>query len=159
MKIRFLDVNESICKSRVIQALFCALLLLLAIPFAANAQNYSGSISGTVTDPSGAAVAGAAVTVINTGTNAVSNAGLIKATTAGGLTIHGNALQHAWNYGQRSNPEIPMAICLHYRSTRMVHVTVCSTTRPWEGMIRAPNKSTWISRIGLLMFTLSLLIW
>ena len=70
MKIRFLDVNESICKSRVIQALFCALLLLLAIPFAANAQNYSGSISGTVTDPSGAAVAGAAVTVINTGTNA-----------------------------------------------------------------------------------------
>jgi hypothetical protein len=70
MKIRFLDVNESICKSRVIQALFCALLLLLAIPFAANAQNYSGSISGTVTDPSGAAVAGATVTVVNTGTNA-----------------------------------------------------------------------------------------
>jgi hypothetical protein len=70
MKMRFLNGNESIGKSRVIHALFCAVVLLLAIPFAANAQNYTGSIGGTVTDPSGAAVAGAAVTVINTGTNA-----------------------------------------------------------------------------------------
>src|SRR5260370_32660037 len=51
-------------------SLFCALLLLLAIPFAAHAQQYSGTITGTVTDPSGAAVAGANVTGVNVGTNA-----------------------------------------------------------------------------------------
>jgi hypothetical protein len=70
MKIRFLDVNESMCKSRVMRALFCALVLLLAIPFAAHAQQYSGTITGSVTDPSGAAIVGANVSAINTGTNA-----------------------------------------------------------------------------------------
>src|SRR5260370_14123778 len=70
MKIRFLAVNESINKSRVMCSLFCALLLLLAIPFAAHAQQYSGTITGTVTDPSGAAVAGANVTGVNVGPNA-----------------------------------------------------------------------------------------
>jgi hypothetical protein len=49
--------------------LFCLLLLVLA-PYAVNAQQYSGTITGTVTDPSGAAIAGATVTATNTGTNA-----------------------------------------------------------------------------------------
>src|SRR5258708_2066233 len=70
MKIRFLDVMESKNKFRVMCALFCGLVLLLAIPFAAHAQQYSGTITGTVTDPSGAAVAGANVTAANVGTNA-----------------------------------------------------------------------------------------
>ena len=70
MKIRFSNVNEWICKSRAIGALFCALVFLLAIPYAANAQQYSGTITGTVTDPSGASVAGASVTAINTANNA-----------------------------------------------------------------------------------------
>lgn len=43
--------------------------LILALAFAAFAQTNKGSISGTVTDPNGAAVAGASVTVINRGTN------------------------------------------------------------------------------------------
>jgi hypothetical protein len=50
--------------------MFCVLALWLAVPWAANAQQYSGSITGTITDPSGAAVAGATVTATNTGTNA-----------------------------------------------------------------------------------------
>jgi hypothetical protein len=66
MKIRFSDVKELIYKSRVIGALLCAFVLLLAVPFAAHAQQYSGTVTGTVTDPSGAAVAGAAVTITNT---------------------------------------------------------------------------------------------
>jgi Carboxypeptidase regulatory-like domain/TonB-dependent Receptor Plug Domain len=49
------------------------LLLCLVVLFGSSAllaQNYAGSLSGTVTDPSGAGVAGATVTVVNAGTNA-----------------------------------------------------------------------------------------
>src|SRR5260370_42056020 len=70
MKIRVLDVMESKNKFRVTRELFCALALLLAIPFAAHAQQYSGTITGTVTDPSGAAVAGGQLIAANGGRNA-----------------------------------------------------------------------------------------
>ena len=43
-------------------------LLLLAVCSSLLAQDTRGNISGTVTDPQGAAIAGAAVTVTNTGT-------------------------------------------------------------------------------------------
>jgi len=49
---------------------YVLLAVLLAIPFSLHAQSYSGTITGTVTDPSGAAVPGATITVINTGTAA-----------------------------------------------------------------------------------------
>jgi hypothetical protein len=68
MKIRFSNVNESFGKSRVMHALLCALVLLLAVPFAAHSQQYAGTITGTVTDPSGAAVAGASVTITSPAT-------------------------------------------------------------------------------------------
>ncbi|HEX4543576.1 MAG TPA: carboxypeptidase regulatory-like domain-containing protein, partial [Candidatus Acidoferrum sp.] len=45
---------------------------LLFSALAAHAQNYAGSVRGTVTDPSSAAVAGAAVTLRDVGTNATS---------------------------------------------------------------------------------------
>jgi hypothetical protein len=45
-------------------------LLLVLSPLAANAQSYAGSVRGTVTDPSGAAIAGAMVTLRDVGTNA-----------------------------------------------------------------------------------------
>jgi hypothetical protein len=51
-------------------SLFLMLLLALALPGALVAQQYSGTITGTVTDPAGAAVPGANVTAINVGTNA-----------------------------------------------------------------------------------------
>src|SRR5579871_1936066 len=54
-------------------------LLMLAIPLAAHAQQYSGTITGTVTDPSGAAVAAASVTATNNGTGSA-----YKATTSDG---------------------------------------------------------------------------
>jgi hypothetical protein len=46
-------------------------ILVLCTPSVLFAQSYSGSIRGTVTDPSGSAVAGASVTVTNAGTDAV----------------------------------------------------------------------------------------
>ncbi|MGA2813366.1 MAG: carboxypeptidase regulatory-like domain-containing protein [Candidatus Acidiferrum sp.] len=52
------------------RAVLCILLLAAAIPFAASAQQYSGTITGTVTDAGGAAVAGASVSYVNIGTNA-----------------------------------------------------------------------------------------
>ena len=48
---------------------FALLAMLLAIPLGLHAQQYSGSISGTVTDSSGAAIPGASITLINTGTS------------------------------------------------------------------------------------------
>lgn len=45
-------------------------IFALALPLASHAQNFTGSIRGTVTDPQGAAVAGADVTVMDTATNA-----------------------------------------------------------------------------------------
>jgi hypothetical protein len=45
-------------------------LLLVLSPLAANAQSYAGSVRGTVTDPSGAAIAGAMVTLRDLGINA-----------------------------------------------------------------------------------------
>src|SRR6266481_1161998 len=57
----------------VVAGMLIALLLLLS-PVAAHAQNYAGSVRGTVTDPSGAAVVGATVTLRDVGTNASSQA-------------------------------------------------------------------------------------
>jgi Carboxypeptidase regulatory-like domain/TonB-dependent Receptor Plug Domain len=62
--------NRAIAMWTLVGALF--VLVLLLSPFAAYAQNYAGSVRGTVTDPSGAAVAGATVTLRDVGTNATS---------------------------------------------------------------------------------------
>ncbi|HWO34021.1 MAG TPA: carboxypeptidase regulatory-like domain-containing protein, partial [Candidatus Acidoferrum sp.] len=48
--------------------------VLLLSPFVAYGQNYAGSVRGTVTDPSGAAIPGANVTLRNVATNASSQA-------------------------------------------------------------------------------------
>jgi Carboxypeptidase regulatory-like domain len=47
---------------------YSLLALLLSIPLGLHAQQYSGTIVGTVTDSTGAAIPGATITVINTGT-------------------------------------------------------------------------------------------
>lgn len=65
MKIR--SSEQSVVLRLVMSALFCA--LLLAMPLATQAQQYSGTITGTVTDAQGAAVAGAEITAVNSGTN------------------------------------------------------------------------------------------
>jgi hypothetical protein len=70
MKNRLTQTKAANSKLFAVPALFCVLLLALAIPFAAYAQQYSGTITGTVTDSTGATVAGAAVTSRNIGTNA-----------------------------------------------------------------------------------------
>lgn len=56
------------CHRDILCTLFPALALLFAAPFA-GAQSTGGRIRGTVTDSSGAAIAGAKVTLINEGTS------------------------------------------------------------------------------------------
>ena len=65
MKIRFSNVLES---ARVWSTVFCVLSLLLAIPSATNAQVTTAAVRGTVSDEQGAALAGADLTITNTGT-------------------------------------------------------------------------------------------
>jgi Carboxypeptidase regulatory-like domain len=55
----------------VVAGTLLAIVLLLA-PVAIQAQNYNGSVRGTVTDPQGGSVAGATVTLRDVGTNATS---------------------------------------------------------------------------------------
>lgn len=55
--------------SHLLVALMCALVLSLFLPQKALAQNITGTILGTITDPSGAAVPGVYVTITNQSTN------------------------------------------------------------------------------------------
>jgi hypothetical protein len=57
---------------KLTRGLYIALVVALSIT-AALAQEFRGSISGRITDPNGAAVVGATVTVKNTGTNVTNN--------------------------------------------------------------------------------------
>ena len=59
----------SLCRGSVFSIGVCSLALLLTAPFGA-AQSTGGRIRGTVTDPSGGAVVGATVTLINEATHA-----------------------------------------------------------------------------------------
>jgi len=60
-------------RSRLVFLAACAILLLLCAPLG-SAQSTGGRIRGTVTDSSGAAIAGAKVTLMNEGTSAVREA-------------------------------------------------------------------------------------
>ena len=51
-------------------ALLCVFLLALCLPLTTHAQKFTGTITGTVTDPSGAVVPGVSVTVVNDRTGA-----------------------------------------------------------------------------------------
>jgi len=68
MKIQNQQANAGKWMLSVVAGMLIAFLLMLS-PIAANAQNYAGSVRGTVTDPSGGAVAGATVTLKNTNKN------------------------------------------------------------------------------------------
>jgi hypothetical protein len=56
---------KSFLRTHAIQACLCLFSIFLLIPSFAHAQQTLGSINGTVTDSSGAAVSGAVVTVLN----------------------------------------------------------------------------------------------
>jgi hypothetical protein len=69
MKIQNSKTNAASGMLSLVAGMLAAIVLLLS-PLAVHAQNYAGSVRGTVTDPSGAAVAGATITLRNVGTNA-----------------------------------------------------------------------------------------
>ncbi len=102
------------------RALFCAGALLLAC-IVCPAQETRGSITGKVTDPSGAVVPGAAVVVTNTATNVASRAATnetgyyevnflvpgpysVSAETKGfkNNSAIGNHFEHGRSFGRRS---------------------------------------------------------
>src|ERR1035438_198277 len=68
MKSLLMETKQASGKLVMIRALFC--LIMLAVPLAMHAQQYSGTITGTATDSSGASVPGADLTATNTGTAA-----------------------------------------------------------------------------------------
>ena len=70
MSSRLAEGNAASETRSVVRALFSLLVLLLAIPFALQAQQYSGTITGNVTDTTGAIISGAKVTAVNEATNA-----------------------------------------------------------------------------------------
>jgi hypothetical protein len=72
MRSIYTELKQASGKSVILRTLLC--ILMLAIPLALHAQQYSGTITGTVTDTTGASVSGASVTVTNTGTGSVYNA-------------------------------------------------------------------------------------
>src|SRR5688572_13424992 len=59
---------------RFLFAVFTAFMFALCATFSVSAQEFRGTITGTVTDPNGAVVPGAKVTVKNTATNVTTNA-------------------------------------------------------------------------------------
>jgi Carboxypeptidase regulatory-like domain/TonB-dependent Receptor Plug Domain len=73
MTIRLSQSHRTVGQRWAIRTfVWLALLTLLAVTV--SAQQYSGTVTGTVTDPQGAAVAGAPVTIVNNGTNKTYNA-------------------------------------------------------------------------------------
>ena len=67
--MHYQSLNYRPALRRLLAAGSLLFLLLVAAPIALRAQTYYGTIVGNVTDPSGAAIPGAKVTVINTGTS------------------------------------------------------------------------------------------
>ncbi len=68
MKIHRLNLNNAFGKLCSIGSLFAVLALVLCTSFDAHAQVITAAVRGTVTDPQGAAVAGADVSVTNVDT-------------------------------------------------------------------------------------------
>jgi hypothetical protein len=66
--VRVMYNDPAICNQEVLVRAIAPFALVLSLASAAVAQDTRGNISGTVTDPQAAAVAGAAVVVTNTGT-------------------------------------------------------------------------------------------
>src|ERR1700731_1636811 len=70
----------------IVAGVLIVLVVLVLSPFAAYTQNYAGAVRGSVTDPSGAAVPGATVTLRDVGTNASTD----TTTTETGTFTFGN---------------------------------------------------------------------
>jgi Carboxypeptidase regulatory-like domain/TonB-dependent Receptor Plug Domain len=83
MRNRMLQNRAAVQLQLVTRILFIA-LVVLAIPLAMHAQAYYGTIVGSVTDASGAAVAGAKVSIVNAGTNSTVEA---VTTAQGSFTV------------------------------------------------------------------------
>ena len=69
MKALLTETKQAIGKLAMVRVLLC--VLILALPLTMQAQQYSGTITGTVTDTSGASVPGAGVTATNKGNGSV----------------------------------------------------------------------------------------
>jgi hypothetical protein len=69
MKNQASFLSNASVSTKLFLSLFCVLMLILAVPFAAYAQDITAAVRGTVTDEQGAAIAGADVTVTNPDTS------------------------------------------------------------------------------------------
>src|SRR5215467_9876643 len=69
MILRLKSGQSSLVKSKLMVAFATIFVLSLMVPSLANSQSTGGRIRGTISDPSGSAVAGAKVILINEATN------------------------------------------------------------------------------------------
>jgi hypothetical protein len=58
-------LSNTSASTKMFLSFFCVLLLMLAVPFAASAQDITAAVRGAVTDEQGAAIVGAEVTVVS----------------------------------------------------------------------------------------------
>ena len=85
MRISMEELRSHVGTSFVVRRLVVTtILILLAFSLGAQAQNYAGSIVGTVTDSSGAAIPDATITVVNTADNSTATA---KSNGTGGFSV------------------------------------------------------------------------
>jgi hypothetical protein len=121
----------------MIRAFFCILLLaLLVAPLATRAQNYNGSITGIVSDPSGASIAGATVTAINKGTNETFTA---KTSDLGAFALEQLPLGNYEVHFSQGNfkEEVEKDVIVHVSTATVVNVTLQVGTQSEKIVVEA----------------------
>jgi hypothetical protein len=123
MKIRFSNLLESSRISAMWSAMFCAFILLLAVPFTAHAQVVTASVRGTVMDEQGAALAGADVEITSVDT------GYTRSTKSGTDGVYnfpdlplGNYRLHVTHAGFKA--ETQTGVVLHVNDSLTINVSL-----------------------------------
>jgi hypothetical protein len=132
-------------------ALFACLMLLLVLvtPSGLSAQGITGAITGTVTDPTGAVIAGATVTVKQTETNAVKT---ITTSEAGTYTVTqlqpGHYSVKVEKAGFKSNTQNAITLVIDQTAVINSQLTVGSQQEMVEVTSTGPIIQTEDSSIG-----------
>jgi hypothetical protein len=120
----------------MIRAVLCVMVLALLAPLATRAQNYNGSITGIVSDPSGASIGGATVTAINKGTNETYTA---KTSDLGAFAFEQLPLgTYEVHFAQGNfKEEVEQNVVVHVSTATVVNVTLQVGTQSEKIVVEA----------------------